>query len=200
MEQIEEWRPIDDYEGSYEISSYGRVKSLARVIIRSNGIPWTIPERILKPGHNKGYEYVNLCDKSGHKHKWPHILVAKAFIPNPNNLPCVDHINGIRSDNRVENLRWCTFAENSGFPLARKHNSEAKRGKKNNRYGVVGERHPLSKPVFQYTKDGVFIKSFSCAAEAGRELGIKSIDISSVCRGRPHHHTAGGYIWKFIKE
>lgn len=199
MEQIEEWRPIDGYEGLYEISNIGRVKSFARVIMRSNGTPWSIQERILKPGKNKGYEYVNLCDKNGHRHKWAHILVAKAFIPNPDNLPCVDHINGIRDDNRVENLRWCTFAQNSGFELARKHNSLAKRRERNNRYGIVGENHPNSKPVSQFTKDGAHIRDYACAADAQRELCVSRSSISAVCLGKPHCHTAGGYIWKFTE-
>lgn len=196
----EEWRSIEGYDGKYEISSIGRVKSLARVIIRSNGVPWSIPERILKPGHNRGYEYVNLCDSSGHKHKWPHILVAKAFVPNPLNLPCVDHINGIRDDNRVDNLRWCTFSENSGFPLARKHISEAVRGKNHPRFGKFGADNPLSRRVAQISKNGDVIRVFNSISDVERTLGIKKSNISAVCLGKPHCLTSGGYIWKFIED
>lgn len=142
---IEEWKDIKDYENLYQISNLGRVKSLGKTIIDSSGRKRIIKERILKGGKDdKGYLYVCLCKDGIHKYIKVHRLVAETFIPNPNNLPCVDHINTIRDDNRVENLRWVTYEENNNNPLTRekykdrKHNiteetkkkmSEAKIGK-----------------------------------------------------------------------
>ena len=104
------WKPIKDYEGLYEISNLGRVKSLPR-----NGTIKT--EKILTPNMSGRYARIGLRDKIKIKYS-VHRLVAEAFIPNPNNLPQVDHINGDRYDNRVENLRWVTPSENSQHALA----------------------------------------------------------------------------------
>ena len=128
---IEEiWRPIEGYEGLYEVSSYGRVKSLKRPYENNGGIQWT-KERILSPGKDKdGYLQVNLhCNGKQHQRKI-HRLVAQAFLPNPDNLPQVNHRDEDKLNNRVENLEWCTAKYNSNYGSRkdRVRNSRIKNG------------------------------------------------------------------------
>lgn len=102
---IETWKTIKDWEGLYEVSNLGRVKSLRRNII-------------LKPRPNKtGYIRVMLCNDNKRKELFIHKLVAEAFIPNPENKPQVDHLNTNILDNNVNNLRWCTQSENIRNPI-----------------------------------------------------------------------------------
>ena len=106
----EVWKDIKGYEGKYQVSNLGRVKSLY-LINRQAKIP---REKILKLGHNlQGYPQIHLCkDNKTSKSIFVHKLVAEAFIPNPDNLPVVNHKNEIKTDNRVENLEWCTQKNN----------------------------------------------------------------------------------------
>ena len=110
---IEIWKDIPNYEGYYQASNLGRIRSIDRTLTRSDDRKVRITGKILTPyneGH--GYRMVDLC-KNGIKQKCRvHRLVAMAFIPNPLNKREVDHINFIRDDNRVENLRWATSKEN----------------------------------------------------------------------------------------
>lgn len=117
---VEEWRPVVGYEGLYEVSDWGRVKSLGSE--RYHVI------RILK-GYvgSIGYRVVNLYKDGKPIKKFIHRLVVEAFIPNPENKPCVDHINTIRDDNRVENLRWANYIENNNNPITKKRMSEAQK-------------------------------------------------------------------------
>jgi hypothetical protein len=108
---MEIYKNIKGYEGLYMVSNYGNVKSLKRTIIRSDGRKRTIPEKIKEGTHNKGYKRIALVDKNGNsKSQYVHRLVASTFIGESNLY--VDHINGIKTDNSVNNLRYCTNSEN----------------------------------------------------------------------------------------
>lgn len=114
------WKDIEGFKGLYQINELGEVKSLGR-FVNNRGFPDWRGERILKPRYYRGgYTQVSLCKDNKIYTKKVHRLVAEAFIPNPNNLPEVNHRNRIRDDNRVENLEWCTREYNSRYSLAKK--------------------------------------------------------------------------------
>lgn len=113
---MEEWKSIPGYEDLYEVSSYGRVKSLEISYIRRNGIRDHKPEIILTPKNNgTGYFIVCLYKNKTHKYYLIHRLVAIAFLPNPNNLPCVNHKDEDKTNNNVNNLEWCSHRYNSNY-------------------------------------------------------------------------------------
>lgn len=114
MSEEEIWKPVVGYEGYYEVSSLGRVRSLRRTMTRKNGIPHTIPGRVLKqPVSKRGYFTVALHQGGVQRTSTVHRIIAKAFIPNPDNLPVVRHLNDNPLDNRIENLAWGTQRENT---------------------------------------------------------------------------------------
>lgn len=113
MDEAEEWRPVVGYEGLYEVSSLGRVRSLDRVIMRSNGYPQPLKGVVLTPNLGKRGSYtVMLPTASGQRQVKVHRMVAEAFIPNPSGFPVVRHLNDDPTDNRVENLAWGTQSDN----------------------------------------------------------------------------------------
>lgn len=125
---MEEWKDIEGYEGLYQVSNLGRVKSLPRY--------WVRTERILT---KKGYPYVRVCLFKGTKRTYlsVHRLVAEAFIPNPDNKPIIDHIDGNPNNNSVSNLRWVDFKENSNNPISIERMSNAMKGNQNRKKDAV---------------------------------------------------------------
>lgn len=165
MDEI--WRDIDGYKGLYQISNKGRVKSLK----------WG-KERILKPViNNSGYYCINLYNDSVIKRFLLHRLVAQAFIPNPHNLPEVNHKDENKKNNCVENIEWCD----------RRYN---------NNYGTRNKR--LSRKILQYSKSGEFIREWKSAHEVERVLKIAQTNITQCCRGK--HKSAYGFIWKYKEK
>ena len=111
--EIEVWKDVKNYEGYYIVSSMGKVKSLDRIVLGKNGASCFRCGKLKSSVTNGGgYLQVLLSKNNKLKSCRIHRLVAEAFIPNPDNLPCIDHINTIRTDNRVSNLRWVTQKEN----------------------------------------------------------------------------------------
>jgi hypothetical protein len=161
---MEEWRDIDGYEGLYQVSNLGNVRSF-------------YSNKTLKGGTDLGgYKIVSLRKNMTQKTKTVHRLVATAFIPNPDNLPCINHIDENKNNNSVNNLEWCTHQYN-------------------NTYGTFTERRIKKryKVVRQYDMDGNFIKEYTGLVNAQKETGINRNNITSVAKGKRNH--AGGYKW-----
>ena len=130
------WKEIRNFEGLYEVSNIGRVKSVQRVVIRKNNVPCTIKEKIIKQWkNNKGYCCVNLC-KNGKSYPCTvHRLVALAFVPNPNGYPEVMHDDENKDNNIYTNLIWGLHKDNMNYPLLKKIESELLSGINHPNYG-----------------------------------------------------------------
>jgi len=185
MEEI--WRDVQGYEGFYQVSNLGRVKSLLREISYKDGRKRIFNECIIK-SRLKNYHRITLCNNSKQTTFLLHRLVAFAFIPNPDNKPQINHINGNVSDNRELNLEWCTNGENQ-------RHAYRVLGKIHAMFGKSGHLNPTVKKINQYDKLGNFLCEYVSGKEAGRINNISKSDISSCARGRLK--SAGGYKWKY---
>lgn len=165
----EEWRSIPDFP-HYVVSNFARVKRLPYICYYKDGRVQHKGERIAKQTEKDGYREVRLFnEKTGRKGVVVkvHRLVAMAFIPNPENKPYIDHINGIRDDNRIENLRWCTHGENMNNPISRKRHSEVS----NIRYLREGEREKISASVKKLHQDPSYRERFLNAMRSDEMRG-----------------------------
>ena len=170
----EVWKDIVGYEGLYQVSNLGTVKSLPKYC----GVRWD-NGRILKPFTNKdGYLVITLSLNGKLKHFQVHRLVAEAFIPNPDNLHCINHKDLCVANNSVNNLEWCSWLYNNTYE------TRAKRAAKKN-----------LKPILQYDLKGNFIKEWEGGSVIQKELGYNPTHIYSCCTGK--RKTSMGYVWEF---
>lgn len=191
--QKEEWKDIQNYEGYYIVSNTGRIKSLDR-IEKINGWQRIKRGKELIP-YNCGAGYLVVClAKNGYKRKfYIHRIVAETFIPNINNKKEVDHIDTIVTNNRIDNLRWVTRSENHLNPITRERRREvAKHIKK-----ASGANHHRSRPIYQYTLKGVFIKNWESSIQIEQSMNISRRCVLDCCRGK--YEKSHGYIWRYEK-
>ena len=147
---------------------------------------WFKRERSLSVG-NHGYYVISIKSTPVLVHR----LIAITFIPNPLHLPCINHKNGIRTDNRIENLEWCTHRENN-------LHAYKELGKKPNMsmLGVTGAKNKKSIPILQI-KDGVVLREWASSVDAAKSLGKLSSDITQCCRNGRGRLTAYGFEWQY---
>ncbi|MDE5789948.1 MAG: hypothetical protein K2H96_01790, partial [Muribaculaceae bacterium] len=179
----EVWRPVKGYEGLYEVSSFGRVKSLEKDVYYSDrGYTRRYPEMIMKQHITaEGYCSIGLTKDKQHKSYQVHRLVMEAFVPNPDNLPCVNHRNEKPDCNYPDNMEWCTVAYN-------------------NTYGTKVERVAAQNriEVCQYDMSGKLLKVWEGSRKAGETLGLDGSNIVKCCKGKSKF--VGGFIWRNVGD
>lgn len=179
----EEWKPVpvDEFKNYYEVSSFGRVRSKTYVQYRNVGgknRPYTVRGKVLSQTTNFGYKLVHLSVNGHSKYFRVHRLVAAAFIPNPDNLPQINHRDEDKQNNNVNNLEWCS-------------------SKYNVNYGTRGIRAGIKRgnPVIQKSIDGTMVRKFHSIQNASKVTGISAGNIWSMLNGK--RNNAGGYLWEY---
>ena len=177
----EVWKDVVGCDGFYRVSNTGKVLS----------VDWnrTGKPKELRPFDNGGYRRGSVYVNGVRKHFLVHRLVAEAFIENPGNLPCVNHVDGDKSNNCVSNLEWVSVQENVHHAIKnglRPPNVVCKRKR--------GRENPLCKPVFQYDKDGHLIKRWETSFDIEAALGYDRKVIIACCGG--HKPSYRGFVWR----
>lgn len=174
------WKDVQGYEGIYQVSNFGRVKSLPRKVLNWNSNRY-LKETILTQSTTKCRDYpiIRLCKDGKIKYISVHRLVATTFIPNPNNLPMINHKDEVKTNNRVDNLEWCDHKYNVNYGTGIQRGAQS-RGK------AIEMIDSRTQKV---------VRVFHSAREAFSETGISYKSISSACH--KIYKTAGGYIWRF---
>lgn len=177
MEEI--WKDIEGWEGFYQVSNFGRVKSLERFVNGPKGLI-KLKEKILSPKIDKnGYLLVGFHKEGIQKYMRIHRLVAMAFIPNPNNFPQINHIDENKRNNYVSNLEWCTHKYNLNYGTCK-----------------ARMRHSKMKRVAQFTLGGKLVKIWDSITSVQEETGWSLYAISLACLGKTK--TSKGFLWKYL--
>ena len=190
MQSVEKWVDIPGYENFYQINNYGEVKSKDRIVKNGWGYRTMYGKTITPYVCNSGYKMVRLYEKSKCKNCLVHRLVAKAFLPNPNSLPQVNHKDETKTNNFI-------FINPDGSVNPEKSNLEWCTEKYNTNYGTHNKRMIISKskPVIQYSIDGDYIREWESATAVEKEKEWKQTNIQSCCVGR--YKAAYGYVWRY---
>ena len=188
MEEI--WKDIKGYENYYQVSNLGRVRSLDRYVATVGNpsgkrlIKGKIKKQTLRTcGRDTGYYYVVLSKNNIDKLCSVHRLVAEAFVPNPNDLPCINHRDEIKTNNHMDNLEWCTISYNNSYGTARERGGAK-----------------LSKSVLKFDLDGNLIKKYKSLTIAANEEGVSKGNIENICIHRKGKQTVNGFIFMYEED
>jgi hypothetical protein len=180
---MEIWKDIEGHEGLYQVSNLGRILSLPNK---------THSESIILKflGGRGNYNYISLYKDGRSKTMSVHRIVAKAFIPNPDNKPEVNHTEGIQNDNTVEHLEWATRSENQLHRFRVLNQPGTFKNK-------FGSEHHSSKPVHQFDVNGNLLNTFQSTREAARILNKRHSSIAKCASGKKKHKSAYGFKWSY---
>ena len=183
---METWKDVKGYEGLYQVSNLGRVRSLGRICNgKSNSVNRKRSRILTQEVTRFGYCRVRLYSSDGiSKHYQTHRMVVEAFIRPLKNDEQVNHINEIKTDNRLENLEICNAEYNCNYGMRNAHLSE--KNKQN--------KHLWCKAVIQKNKDGEIIARYDSRLDASKATGVDDSHIAYCCSGK--RRTAGGFIWE----
>ena len=184
------FRDVAGYEGLYQVSNFGVIRSLGMWANSKNGSKRFVKGRVLKPSKDTdGYLHVALYKDCNVKWCTVHRLVAQAFIPNPENLPQINHIDENKQNNCVENLEWCSYAYNINH------------GTRNERVAETMTNGKLSKKVLQLTLDGKIVREWLSTAECHRN-GFDSGVVSKCCNNKYglQGNVYKGYRWMYAED
>lgn len=186
----EQWKDVVGYEGMYAVSNLGRVAGLYRITVTKAGWCRSCKPQIMKPKRNckkTGHLVIYLCKNGKHNPEYVHRMVALAFIPNPNNLPMVEHLDCDATNNKIHNLRWTTQSGNMNNPITIKRMSESQRKK----------RLPmLHKPVVCISSNGE-TKFYKSMSETVKD-GFRSSSVSICCSGKIKTHR--NCRWMYLSD
>lgn len=179
---FEFWQDIPGYEGLYQASTYGKIRSVERICIRGRGGKVVLPEKIMAQGTDRdGYSIVGISVNSKKQLKKVHRLIAETFLPNPLNFSQVNHKDEVKSNNFVSNLEYCDCKYNIRFGSGIERSAQKRR-----------------KRVLQFDLAGNYLKTWDTAADVERELGVYASSICRCCNGKMR--IAYGYKWKYAEE
>ena len=191
MEKLfnEVWRPVKGYEGLYEVSNLGNVRSVDKHLMFGNQYCLFKGKPKKSFPNSMGYLRTNLFKNGQGKNYFVHRIVAEAFVPNPKNLPCIDHIDRNYLNNSADNLRWCTQKENCNNPLTREYANIKNRSKEVHEKRLATKRKNQSYgcevPVYYIDEQGKKI-SFKSMTEAARIIGCSQSTLSiALKKNRP---------------
>lgn len=198
---LELWIPIKGYEGWYEVSNLGNVRSVDRRVDFADGRHANyIGQPIKQTKHYHGYWVVNLFKNKKQDSRYVHRLMAEAFILNPENKPNVNHKDRDKTNNQLSNLEWCTQAENLQHAKSTEPFTKAENQNPQNDYSEeietkIMNMHPKNPgTIHQYDKLGTYIDSYDSCRQAARVIGGSDSAISAVVSGKRKSHK--GFIWK----
>lgn len=187
MNDKEQWKPIPQYEELYEVSDKGNVRSIAQYTRHHTVVSRPNPRMIKAELTHDGYVRVSLSNHGVHKHFLVHRLVAITFIPNPNNLPQINHKDENPQNNSVDNLEWCTGMHNCNYGLHCQRIKER-----------LAIKHHRAKSVAQLDRNGNTVKIYKSVNDAAREMGVRGENISRCCNGK--NIQSCGYGWKYVDD
>lgn len=197
---IEVWKDISGYEGIYQVSNLGRVKSLPRTHKCYADRMYVTKERILKV-HPNSQGYLRVPLKNGHKEerRFVHRLVAEAFIPNPYNKTDVNHIDCVPTNNNAENLEWTTHSENMLWAVkcGRFEHLKEQRSKRGKAI-IEKAREYVKRKICLIDENGNVIKRYNTITDACKEYGLDHGGVTKCCQGK--YKTCGGYRWRYADD
>ncbi len=182
---MEQWKEIIGYEGRYEVSDCGNVRSLICYSTKRKAYILRKHPRLLRPNTtHDGYKRVTLSKEGKMKSFTVHRLVAMAFLPNTDNAPAVNHKDEDITNNHVSNLEWCTNKYNSNYGTLRDRIKSR-----------LNTNHHLAKQVVQMSLDGKDMATFPSTREAARHFGVRSECITRCCQGK--YKQSAGFKWRY---